>query len=301
MPAWTRPGSASDISRIDVGTVRLPGQRRHANRALVFGGYRWINDVALEGSFATADRYALQPSDAAARRGIGLSLSSTPALSSSTLECRRLYELVVPQELRALRAPGLRAKRGSPGLRACRAAAERVAPPARRRQLRRRRALRRLACPRTAARIRALRPLRRRGHRRVRCPNPTRSNSACSSGSDRPNVVQSEAPVLRQRSRRFLLSDARDARHSTLHHRLRSRRLSRAAARGVRRASETLELPGDDAPTVDYDRRVRFVPPRRCLGDRARAGPRGALRRQPRLAQPRHAVADGDEVASFRR
>ena len=66
------------------GRFASPVSDDASNRALVFGGYRWTNDVALEGSFATADRYALQPSDAAARRGIGLSLSSTPALSSST-------------------------------------------------------------------------------------------------------------------------------------------------------------------------------------------------------------------------
>ena len=64
------------------GRYASPVSDDASNRALVFGGYRWTNDVALEGSFATADRYALQPSDAAARRGIGLSLSSTPALSS---------------------------------------------------------------------------------------------------------------------------------------------------------------------------------------------------------------------------
>ena len=55
-----------------------------ASRALVFGGYRWANDVAVEGSFATADRYALQPLDAAAPRGIGLSLGTTPVLASRT-------------------------------------------------------------------------------------------------------------------------------------------------------------------------------------------------------------------------
>jgi len=51
-----------------------------ARRALVFGGYRWTNDVALEGSFSTSDRYALRPSDTAPR-GVGLSLSPSPALS----------------------------------------------------------------------------------------------------------------------------------------------------------------------------------------------------------------------------
>jgi opacity protein-like surface antigen len=54
-----------------------------ASRSLVFGGYRWTNDVAIEGSFETADRYSLHPLDAAPR-GVGLSLAATPALASRT-------------------------------------------------------------------------------------------------------------------------------------------------------------------------------------------------------------------------
>jgi opacity protein-like surface antigen len=54
-----------------------------ANRALVFGGYRWANDVAIEGSLATAANYSLQPLDAAPR-GIGLSLGGTPQSASRT-------------------------------------------------------------------------------------------------------------------------------------------------------------------------------------------------------------------------
>jgi len=52
----------------------------NSQRSLVFGGYRWANDLALEGSFSTSDRYALRPMDSAPR-GVGLSLSTTPALS----------------------------------------------------------------------------------------------------------------------------------------------------------------------------------------------------------------------------
>ena len=61
---------------------------------------------------------------------------------------------------------------------------------------------------------------------------------------------------------------------------------------------ETLALPGDDAPTVDSLVGV-LARPRRRVGDRARAGARGALRRQSSLAQREQAVADGDEVAIF--
>jgi len=49
------------------------------NRALLYGGYRFANDIAVEGSLATADRYALRPVGAAGPAGIGLTLSSTAA------------------------------------------------------------------------------------------------------------------------------------------------------------------------------------------------------------------------------
>lgn len=66
------------------GRFASPVSDDMARRALVFGGYRWANDVALEGSFSTADRYALRPSDAAAPRGVGLSLAGTPDAMSRT-------------------------------------------------------------------------------------------------------------------------------------------------------------------------------------------------------------------------
>lgn len=59
--AWTRftPPTTDDAS----------------SRALVFGGYRWSNDVAVEASFSSSDKYALRPADMApARRGVGLGL-----------------------------------------------------------------------------------------------------------------------------------------------------------------------------------------------------------------------------------
>jgi opacity protein-like surface antigen len=55
-----------------------------SRRALVFGGYRWANDVAVEGSFTTADRYALRPLDVASRRGVGLSLTGAPDVAART-------------------------------------------------------------------------------------------------------------------------------------------------------------------------------------------------------------------------
>ncbi len=47
-------------------------------RTLVFGGYRWQHDLAVEASFSSQDKYALRPLDSgSARRGIGLTFGST--------------------------------------------------------------------------------------------------------------------------------------------------------------------------------------------------------------------------------
>jgi len=49
-----------------------------ASRSLLFGGYRWGNDIAVEASFSSADKYALQPPEGpAARRGVGLNFGSS--------------------------------------------------------------------------------------------------------------------------------------------------------------------------------------------------------------------------------
>lgn len=49
-------------------------------RALVFGGYRWRNDVAVEASFNSVDQYALRPDVAGSRRGVGLNFGSNAGL-----------------------------------------------------------------------------------------------------------------------------------------------------------------------------------------------------------------------------
>jgi opacity protein-like surface antigen len=46
-------------------------------RSLIFGGYRFANDIALEGSFSTADSHQLWQIDAGAPHGVGLSLVPT--------------------------------------------------------------------------------------------------------------------------------------------------------------------------------------------------------------------------------
>ena len=53
-----------------------------ARRALVFGGYRFANDLAVEGSFSSAESYALRPFDSGVRSGVGLSLTGAPSVGS---------------------------------------------------------------------------------------------------------------------------------------------------------------------------------------------------------------------------
>lgn len=53
-----------------------------SSRALVFGGYRWRNDLAVEASFSSLDRYALRPNDATgAPQGVGLAIPASAGLS----------------------------------------------------------------------------------------------------------------------------------------------------------------------------------------------------------------------------
>jgi opacity protein-like surface antigen len=51
-----------------------------ASRRLLFGGYRWRNDLAVEAAFATAESYALAP---AGPRGVGLSLAGAAENASA--------------------------------------------------------------------------------------------------------------------------------------------------------------------------------------------------------------------------
>lgn len=51
-------------------------------RALVFGGYRWRNDLAVEASFSSADRYALRPADVHGMpQGVGLNVPASSGLA----------------------------------------------------------------------------------------------------------------------------------------------------------------------------------------------------------------------------
>jgi len=66
-------GNASSVwSRYATPTIEDTSQR-----TLVFGGYRFGNDIAVEASFNAIDKYALKPAEPlAAARGVGLSFGS---------------------------------------------------------------------------------------------------------------------------------------------------------------------------------------------------------------------------------
>jgi len=80
-------GSESD--GIDLGHVAStwgrfasPVADDNGRRSLVFGGYRFANDVAVEGSFSSAESFALRPFDSGVHRGVGLSLTSSPDVAT---------------------------------------------------------------------------------------------------------------------------------------------------------------------------------------------------------------------------
>ena len=80
-----------DSAGLNVGTVSsawnryvAPAADESLPRALVFGGYRWRNDVAVEASFNSSDLYALRPADGiAGPRGVGLNFGAASGLTES--------------------------------------------------------------------------------------------------------------------------------------------------------------------------------------------------------------------------
>ncbi len=70
------------LSRTPAATVD-----ESASRTLLFGGYRWHNDLAVEAAVSSLDKYALRPLDTvSAQRGVGLQLGP----SAGELQSRSL-------------------------------------------------------------------------------------------------------------------------------------------------------------------------------------------------------------------
>ena len=60
-----------------------------ASRSLVFGGYRWANDIAVEAAVNSADRYALRPLGAGQLgQGVGLKFGPTNGLGYDDIAAR---------------------------------------------------------------------------------------------------------------------------------------------------------------------------------------------------------------------
>lgn len=81
--------AGTESQGLDVGQVAStwgrfasPVSDDSARRALVFGGYRFPNDIAVEGSITSAESYTLRPFDASMRRGVGLSLANGADLAT---------------------------------------------------------------------------------------------------------------------------------------------------------------------------------------------------------------------------
>jgi opacity protein-like surface antigen len=69
------PAAQSALNRFTVGAVDDTTTSR-----LLYGGYRWQNDVAIEAAIGSTDKYALRPLDSGpARRAVGLNFSSSAA------------------------------------------------------------------------------------------------------------------------------------------------------------------------------------------------------------------------------
>jgi len=83
-----RPSSQSAIG-VNLGKLDLawskfvaPTADETASRSLIFGGYRWRSDLAVEAAFASTETYALAP---LGQHGVGISLAGTsdPAAARS--------------------------------------------------------------------------------------------------------------------------------------------------------------------------------------------------------------------------
>jgi opacity protein-like surface antigen len=81
----------ADSAGVTIGSVNSVWNRYVAPvadelspRALVFGGYRWRNDIAVEAAFNSSDMYALRPADAlVGPRGVGLNFASSAGLGEA--------------------------------------------------------------------------------------------------------------------------------------------------------------------------------------------------------------------------
>lgn len=65
------------------GKFALPSTEDNGARSLVFGGYRWANDVAVEAAVGSADRLVMRPDAWVGRPGMGLALANGDAAAKT--------------------------------------------------------------------------------------------------------------------------------------------------------------------------------------------------------------------------
>ncbi len=88
--------NSSDSGALAIGKTGLAWNRLApvvsddtASRALVFGGYRWTNDISVEAAMSSADKYALRPLGATPLgQGVGLKFGPSNALSGNDVASR---------------------------------------------------------------------------------------------------------------------------------------------------------------------------------------------------------------------
>lgn len=87
--ALSPPASGPDLKGLDLAphasgqtlvwnrfaTPTAPAADETVQRSLVYGGYRWQNDLAVEAAFNSSDKYALRPAASGVSIGPGLGLS----------------------------------------------------------------------------------------------------------------------------------------------------------------------------------------------------------------------------------
>ena len=252
-----RPAASSSWTRFVA-----PATRRHRARSAGLRRLSLAQTTSRSRRVQYArDQYALRPAGRSAP-GVGASVTrgwrrvdAQPGTSTSTRAGTFLHSS------RSTAAWATRRAKRAPLFAGAVAGARRPAALARRRQLRRRLALRHEPVARPAPRVRALRPLRRRARQR-RCPNPTRSARRAvpllALPSARTATPAHLAPAIVSAYRRDL------PRCATMPSPSRSS-ISRACARRSAAAASASTLPGDVATVGALLAWLRGA--RRRLGD----------------------------------
>jgi OOP family OmpA-OmpF porin len=94
-------GAVKGITHGDVPLVwnrfTAPTNDDSTQRSLVFGGYRWTNEVSVEGAFSTTERYSLQPAPTptiASSPGLALTDSNTRSWNANVFTSWELSRTV---------------------------------------------------------------------------------------------------------------------------------------------------------------------------------------------------------------